>query len=59
MLPSIKIMLPLLVVLWCLGAFWAFGGPVMLAYPLMWGAVVGLFFVATKLLGGRSPAGDS
>ena len=52
MLPDIKISLPILFVLWCGFGYWAMGqNPVMLAYPAMWGAVVLLFFAATKLAG--------
>lgn len=51
MLPSIKVTLPLLIVLWCLGSLWAFGGPVLLAYPAMWIGVAALFYVVTKFGG--------
>lgn len=60
MLPDIKIMLPLLFVLWCGSAVWAFGSPVMLAYPVMWAAVVGVFLLVSKFAGGGpSTVGES
>ncbi|TWT43249.1 hypothetical protein [Botrimarina hoheduenensis] len=59
MLPSIKISLPILFLLWCAAGFWKMGGPVMLAYPAMWLGVAVLFLVVTKLLGVSSPADAS
>lgn len=56
MLPSIKISLPILFVLWCVVGFWKMEGPVMLAYPAMWLGVAALFYVTTKLLGSVDPA---
>ena len=56
MLPDIKITLPLLILLWCAGAVWAFGSPVMLAYPAMWLAVGALFLVVSKIAGGAADA---
>ena len=52
MLPDIKISLPILLVLWCLGGYWAMNGLVMLAYPAMWAGVAVLFLVVSKVLGG-------
>ena len=43
MMPDIKISLPIVFALWCVAAWIAFGGPVMLAYPAMW-LIVGLAF---------------
>ena len=52
MIPSIKITLPVLLVLWCVGSLWAFdGSPVLLAYPAMWVGVAALFYVVTKFGG--------
>lgn len=45
MLPDIKVSLPIIFIAWCAAAWFAFGGPVMLAYPAMW-LVVGLVFFA-------------
>lgn len=45
MLPDIKISLPIIFILWCVAAVFAFKSWVMLAYPIMW-AVVGLLFFA-------------
>ena len=56
MLPSIKVMLPLLFLLWCGGAYWAFQSPVMLIYPAMWAAVGVLFVVVTKAAPGEAPS---
>ncbi|MEO1497275.1 MAG: hypothetical protein AAFV43_09010 [Planctomycetota bacterium] len=56
MLPSIKVSLPILFVLWCAVAFWKMNGLVMLAYPAMWLSVAALFYVTTKLLGSVDPA---
>lgn len=42
-LPSIKVTLPLLFVLWCVGACLAGMWP-LLAYPVMWAAVGGLLY---------------
>lgn len=50
MLPSIKISLPILLVLWCVASVWAFKSPVMLLYPAMWLGVAALFFVVTKFI---------
>lgn len=54
MLPDIKIALPLLFVLWCVGSVWAIQSAVLLIYPAMWAAVSVAFLVATKLLSGSS-----
>lgn len=52
MLPSIKVSLPILFLLWVGLGIWAMQGPVMLAYPAMWLGVAIVFLVATKLFGG-------
>ena len=56
MLPDIKVSLPILFLLWCGLALWGFGGPVLLAYPVIWLAVAGLFFAASKLVGAEKAA---
>lgn len=58
MLPDIKIALPLLFVLWCVGSVVAMESPVMLVYPAMWAAVALLFYIASKVVGGAPAAGD-
>ncbi|MEM1305177.1 MAG: hypothetical protein AAGG46_09785 [Planctomycetota bacterium] len=58
-LPSIKITLPLLFVLWLAGAY-AAGMTALWAYPLMWGgvaAVFGALHVATT--GGTAKTGGT
>lgn len=52
MLPSIKVSLPILFLLWCGLGIWAMQGPVMLAYPVMWLGVAIVFLIVTKLFGG-------
>lgn len=56
MLPDIKITLPLIFILWCVGVFIAFDGWVLLAYPAMWGAVGLVFFVMQMVAGKPAPA---
>ena len=41
-LPSLKVSIPLLFIVWCAAGYKTFGG-VIFAYPVMW-AVVGAFF---------------
>ena len=50
MLPDIKISLPLIFVLWCIAAVYAFKSWVMLAYPAMWATIGVLFFVLDRTL---------
>ncbi len=52
MLPSIKVSLPILLLLWGGLGLWAMEGPVMLAYPAMWCGVALVFLIVTKLFGG-------
>ena len=47
-LPDLKITLPVIFVLWCVAGVMTHG-PVMLAYPAMWG-VVGVAFYGLRLL---------
>jgi len=56
MLPDIKIALPVLFVLWCVGSVWAMHSTVMLAYPAMWATVALLFYVVSKATSGGSHA---
>jgi len=55
-LPSIRIAIPTIFVLWCLAGFVAFG-PVILFYPAMWAAVALFFLLVHYLL--RSSQGNS
>lgn len=59
MLPSIRVSLPLLLILWCGTSIWAFESPVMLIYPAMWIGVGVLFLVVSKLLGSGAVATDA
>ncbi len=55
MLPDIKISLPVIIGLWCVAAWLAFDGPVMLAYPAMW-LVVGVgFWVLDRVVRSSRP----
>jgi len=54
MLPSIKISLPVIFVLWCVGGVWAMG-PKILAYPALWAAVAAVFLLVDFLLGKPTP----
>ncbi len=54
MLPSIRISLPVLLILWCVASIWAFKSPVMLLYPAMWIGVAVLFLLVTKVMPGES-----
>ncbi|TWT87323.1 hypothetical protein Mal64_28610 [Pseudobythopirellula maris] len=58
MLPSIKVTLPIIMVLWCVGGVMALG-PEILAYPVLWAAVAGLFLLVDMLLGGPRVSNSS
>ena len=53
MLPDIKISLPVIFILWCIAAVYAFESWVMLAYPAMWATIGVLFFVLDRTLAGN------
>ncbi len=53
MIPDIKYSLPIVFLAWCIFAWIAFDGPIMLAYPAMWAAVGVLFFIFDRVLGTR------
>jgi hypothetical protein len=55
MLPDIKITLPFIFILWCVGVYFAFDSWVLLAYPAMWAAVGVLFFVMQTVAGKAEP----
>lgn len=55
MLPSIKVTLPLLMILWAIGAVLAGMWPLLL-YPVMWGAVGLLFLGLHATTGGKTSA---
>jgi len=58
-LPDIKISLPAIFICWCLGA-WAAGMGPLLVYPLMWVAVALLLYVLHMVTGGKqSPSSDA
>jgi hypothetical protein len=56
MLPDIKVTLPVIFVVWCVGVVLAFDGWVLLAYPAMWGCVGLLFFMLQTVSGKVVPA---
>ena len=56
MLPSIKVALPLLMILWAVGAWWADMWPLLL-YPAMWAAVGLLFLGIHATTGAKQSAG--
>lgn len=56
-MPSIRVMLPLLMVVWCVGAVAAGMWP-LLVYPALWLVVAAVFFVISKLLGGMGSAAE-
>lgn len=58
MLPSIKVTLPLLMILWAIGAVLAGMWPLLL-YPVMWGAVGLLFLGLHAATGTKAPANST
>jgi len=56
MLPDIKISLPVLFLLWCVSAWIAFDGYVMLIYPAIWAVVGAMFFAVDRALTAQRPA---
>lgn len=59
MLPDIKISLPIIFLVWCVAAWVAFDGPVMLAYPAMWLAVGLAFWAIDRAYRASRPAASS
>lgn len=57
-LPSIKITLPLLFVLWLVGAYLA-GMTALWAYPAMWAAVAAVFGVLHIVTSGKPAEGSA
>ncbi len=58
MLPDIKFSLPIIFILWCVAAVFAFHSWVMLAYPAMWAIIGILFFVLDRATAGGESAGS-
>lgn len=59
MLPDIKVSLPIIFGLWCVAAWLAFGGPVMLAYPAMWLVIGAAFWALDRAVRGSRSAPSS